>query len=371
VSDTAREATAGELESWDATAVDGPGGHVLQSRAWAAHRAANGWRPHHLVGPDGTRVLALDRPWPIVGGSSAYIPRGPIPDVDDPVRLGQRLAGVTSWLSERGCDVVASDAEIPADTGYRDAIASHGFRPIEEIQPSRDTMVLDLGPDAEPAAVFAAVTKQTRARIRRAESGGLIIRRYDARPPATSSDRPVVDMGTDGHAALDAFFELELATAERRRFALGPRQRFLAWWEAALRAGHLIYLEALDPSDPSRPAGGLVLYRHGQRLSTVQSSDRVELRRTLPGVLHLLRWRAIEQAIAEGRLQMDLGGADAPGARGQPRPGDPMYGLYEHKASFGARWVTMSGAHEKVVRPWRYAVGRGAARLSAAAGRRS
>jgi hypothetical protein len=41
-----------------------------------------------------------------------------------------------------------------------------------------------------------------------------------------------------------------------------------------------------------------------------------------------------------------------------------MAGLYEHKRSFGAAWVQMTGAHERVIRPWRYALGRVASRVS-------
>src|SRR5215213_2845869 len=70
-----REATADELGHWDDLTVRPPGGHVLQSRAWAEHRATRGWQPRYLVGDDGSAVLALLRPWPIVGGASAYRPR--------------------------------------------------------------------------------------------------------------------------------------------------------------------------------------------------------------------------------------------------------------------------------------------------------
>ena len=38
-----------------------------------------------------------------------------------------------------------------------------------------------------------------------------------------------------------------------------------------------------------------------------------------------------------------------------------MAGLYEHKRSFGASWVAMTGAHERVLRPTRNAIGRVAA----------
>ena len=44
----------------------------------------------------------------------------------------------------------------------------------------------------------------------------------------------------------------------------------------------------------------------------------------------------------------------------EPAGDDPMSGLYEHKRSFGARWVELTGAHERVLRS--LAVRRGAAR---------
>ena len=66
-------------------------------------------------------MLALTRPWPIVGGASAYIPRGPAPTggIEDAVA---RLDGATRWLAAQGIDVVASDAEVPA-LDYAERIA--------------------------------------------------------------------------------------------------------------------------------------------------------------------------------------------------------------------------------------------------------
>jgi lipid II:glycine glycyltransferase (peptidoglycan interpeptide bridge formation enzyme) len=115
--------------------------------------------------------------------------------------------------------------------------------------------------------------------------------------------------------------------------------------------------------------GGLMLYRHGGRLSTQHAADRAHLRRTHPGTMHLLRWRAIELALAEGRSEMDLGGVDLAGARRLPVPGEPTWGLYEHKRSFGAEWVALAGAQERIARSWRYAAGRAASRTTRAAQR--
>ena len=66
---------------------------------------------------------------------------------------------------------------------------------------------------------------------------------------------------------------------------------------------------------------------------------------------------------------MDLGGVDLPGARHQPAPGDPTYGLSEHKRAFGATWLELTGAHERVLDANRYRMGRIAARAARLLGR--
>ena len=131
----------------------------------------------------------------------------------------------------------------------------------------------------------------------------------------------------------------------------------------------LVYLDARDPADAGHSLGGLILYRHGNRLSTVHSADAPGTRESHPGVMHLLRWRAIQLAIREGADEMDLGGVDTGPRHREPGKGDPMAGLYEHKRSFGASWLAMTGAHERVMRPSRYAIGRVAARVERVVGR--
>ena len=357
-----RSANARELEVWDDLVVAPGGGHVYQSMAWARHRAASGWRAHHLVAADGSAVLALERPWPLIGGGSAYLPRGPIP-AGDAAAMAARLDAFSGWLAGHGVDVLATDAEVPAGTGFGERLQRLGFHPIEEIQPSRHRLSLALGHGADEEAVLAAIAKSTRQRIRASEKGGTLVVRHDAtlRDGAEPGDGFVLP-GEATEAALDRFYDLLLETGERRQFAFGPRASYLAWWRAAQAAGHLVLLEARAANGD--PLAGLVLYRHGGRFSTVHSGDHAAARRDHPGALHLLRWRAIQLAIREGCAEMDLGGVDLPGARRPPLEGEPMHGLYEHKRSFGAEWVEMTGAHERVIRPRRYAVGRAMARLA-------
>jgi lipid II:glycine glycyltransferase (peptidoglycan interpeptide bridge formation enzyme) len=375
-----RPADARELEAWDDLTVRPGGGHILQSMAWARHRAASGWRPHHLVVGDGSAVLALERRWPIIGGGSAYLPRGPIPS-GDLAAVARRLEAVTAWLAGHGIDVIATDAEVPGATGYGARLAAIGFHQIEEIQPARHRFSLPLGRGADEPGILAEVAKSTRQRIRAAEGAGIVVVRHDAEVEGGAADsaHPGAPDAPPGRVpgaagpgegfvaptettavALDRFYDLLLATGERRHFRFGPRPGFLAWWRAAHAARLLVLLEARTAD--GTPIAGLVLYRHGGRLTTAHSADDAATRQGHPGALHLLRWRAIQLAIREGCAEMDLGGVDVPGARHEPLPGEPMYGLAEHKRAFGAVFLELAGAHERVIRPWRYALGRVAAR---------
>ena len=356
-----READASELDTWDDRTVRPAGGHVLQSRAWAAYRSRAGWQPRFLVGSDGSGVLALVRPWPIIGGASAYVSRGPIPGAAAEV-LADRLDGAARWLFAHGVDVVAADAQVRADTGYGAALAARGFHAIEEIQPSRHRLSVRLGPEVDEETALRNVSKQTRQRIHQAESDAVEVVRFDAAIPAAQPGDGFVAPARRIEAALGEFYDLLIATAGRRGFDVLSRSRFLDWTTTAFAAGHLLYLEAREPGDAAIGSlAGLIVYRHGDRLSTFLSGDRDDARERHPGAFHLLRWRAIQLAIREGRAEMDLDGADLPGARRIPERGDAAYGLYQHKRSFGAEWVELAGAHERVARPTRYALGRVAA----------
>jgi len=361
------EATPAERVDWDARAVDAVGGHVYQSVAWAQHGESTGWRSRFVVTSDDGPVLSLERPWPMTGGSSAYLPRGPVAAgargdaVGD--LLARRLIEVTDHLAADGVDVVAADPEVPAgDSAYGDAIRRAGFVPIDEIQPSRHRIALPLESGADEPAVLEAISKSTRQRIRSAERAGVVVVRHDRRQAGGPGDGFAAP-AEPSEVALDRFYDLLGETGERRQFGFGPRDWFVPWWVAALRSGHLAYLEAHDATADGPVLAGLVLYRHGGRLSTVHSGDHDTSRSSHPGALHLLRWRAIQLAIRNGCLEMDLGGVDVAGARREPVEGEPMYGLYQHKRSFGGRWVELTGAHERVIDGRGYGVGRAATRL--------
>jgi len=367
MSATVRELSGDGLDGWDASAVDVAGGHVYQSRAWAEHRAARGWRPRYFEAGD-QRALALVRRWPLIGGGSAYIARGPVGAGEPWTRdgsgsaTGEALTAIATHLAEQGIDVLAADPEVAADdAAYREGLAAANFHAIPEIQPSRHRTALALT-RADEAAIFEGIAKATRQRIRRAERDQTHVLRWDVAQSVLEGaenagrDEPPAD-------AFARFYAMLRATGDRRGFDFAGPDEFVTWWQRAHAAGHLVYLEARAHEDGAL-LGGLVLYRQGRRLSTVHSADVADSRRSHAGTMHLLRWRAIQLALAEGRVEMDLGGVDIVGARREPVPGEATYGLYEHKRSFGAHWVALAGAQERVARPWRYRAGRATSRLA-------
>ena len=372
-----REARPDALAGWDDRAVRVPGGHVQQSLAWGEHRARTGWRAHHLELDDGSAILALGRPWPLLGGGRLYVPKGPVAAGADAPTVAERLAAVAGWARAAGYDTILSDAEIPALTGYPTALAARGFRPVGEVGPSRHRVATPIPAGADDDALLADIGTTTRQLILAAERRGMRIVRYDAAAstaPGTGFEAPAPERPDEAAtAAFERFHCLLGATGERRGFAIGPPAAAIAWWRAALAAGHLALLEARSADDTY--LGAAIFYRNGERLTYAHSGDVVALRHAQPGATRLLLWRALQLAAREGRSELDLGGVDVAGARSEPRPGDVMYGLLEFKQSFGGRWVELAGAHERTLHPARAragtilaSVGRGARRL--ASGRR-
>jgi lipid II:glycine glycyltransferase (peptidoglycan interpeptide bridge formation enzyme) len=373
---TARLATLDEIEDWDAHTVTSRTGHVYQSRAWGDYRAAHGWRTWHIVFDDGFRLLVVGRPRPVVGGGWAYATKGPIPDRDKAATAG-RAAAAAELLRADGMDSFTIDGETPASAGLAPLLKLAGFEPVEEVQASRHRMDIRFAPDDTPnsdeATIFASFNATTRNNIRQAERKGLRVLRLDVGGGraedsygggALEGFEPVDAGDTAGtEKRLRTFYGMLDATATRRGFALASEDAFLDWAKRSLAAGHMFYLEAEDEEDG--PVAGASFLRHGDRVTYSLAGDRSEIRKKHPGAVRLLVWRGIQIALDERRALFDMGGVDTEGARGRPNKGDPTYGMYQFKESFGARWVELTGAHQRTMKPLQNLAGRVAGKLAA------
>jgi lipid II:glycine glycyltransferase (peptidoglycan interpeptide bridge formation enzyme) len=317
-------------EGWDARAVQVRGGHVMQSVAWADYRRSLGAEPRFLSFDDGRAVLATLRRTPGLPGVEAVVRRGPA-HLDEPATTAAaRAAGLAAWAREQGARDLFLDPERPADRTWEDAMDAAGFRVSEGLEPSIHVMRLDFEPDMEEEMLFARLSKSTRQRVRAAEREGTSV--LDDR----AGER------------LEELVVLMRERADALGIPLRADSDYLRGWRALLGAGLARLLLA---DHDGQLVGGLFLYRQGGLHATAYSADKADSRTDLPGTMHLLRWTAIRDALREGASAIELGGVDLPGQRRPPRPGEPGYGLFEHKRGFGAIWLERTPARRIVLRP--------------------
>ncbi len=317
-------------EGWDARTVSPPGGHVMQGAVWAEHRRSMGQQPLFVdLDDDRAALLVMRRQRPL--GTFVTARKGPVHAGDAPEQVAARAGALASVVRERGGSLLYVDPDLDRSVDYESAMDARGFELTAPAEPSIHLMRLSFPAGSTADDIYAGFSKQTRQRIRSAESGGVAVR-IDA-----TAER------------LEAFAELLARRSDELGVALRPEFGSLPFSAKLIAAGQArLYLAEHDGD----LLGGLLVYVQGGTLATIYSADRAEQRRAFPGVMHLLRWHVIRDAHAMGAPWIDLGGVDLPGHRHEPKPTEPSYGLYEHKRSFGAVWVEREQARRIVLRPW-------------------
>jgi len=140
-----------------------------------------------------------------------------------------------------------------------------------------------------------------------------------------------------------------VARAEDLGIPMRPELGYSAFWKRLIEARQArLYVAEREGA----MLGGVLVYLQGGTFATAYSADDATRRRELPGTMHLVRATLLRDALLEGARSVDLGGVDLPGRREPPQEGDPNHGLFEHKRSFGARWVVREPARRIVLRPW-------------------
>jgi lipid II:glycine glycyltransferase (peptidoglycan interpeptide bridge formation enzyme) len=299
---------------WDDAAVRSPGGHVLQSSAWARIREEAGWRAEFVhMGEPLPLALVLWRTLPL-GQRLAYVPRGPI--VADAAQLGPALGALARLARERGAVFLKVDPELGPDVAagpLRDA----GFRRANEIQPVLATLELDLGPDED--ALLASLEKDTRWSVRQAEKRGVSIK--DAA----------------GESDLRALYDLYAETGARAGFITRTWDYYRRMWGTLIDAG-LARVRLAERE--GRPVAGALVWRCGER-EVYQSAATNDVGRTAYAAYALL-WRCIIEARRSGARRFDFGGIPVDTSRKD----DPMHGPYVFKKGFGGTARRFVGAHD-------------------------
>lgn len=302
----------------------------MQGTCWAENRRLAGEEPLFVTFSDDRATLVTSRPQRPMG-TFLTSRKGPIHAGDPPLAVAERAAALALLARDRGGSLLWMDPELDRSDAYAAAMEHANFEVTDPAEPSVHVMRLDIPQGSSQKTLFDSFAKGTRQRIRSAEKSGVTVR-----VDAAGRDVP-------------AFAHLLAERSDELGVALRPEFGSLPFSALLIEAGQgRLYLAEHDGT----LLGGLLVYLQGGSQSTIYSADRAELRRAHPGVMHLLRWRAIRDALASGAPSIDLGGVDLPGHREPPRPGEPSYGLYEHKRSFGAVWVEREQARRAVLRPW-------------------
>jgi lipid II:glycine glycyltransferase (peptidoglycan interpeptide bridge formation enzyme) len=307
-------------EGWDRAAARGPGGHVMQSSAWARIREQQGWTAEFLR-PAGAYALVLWRPLP--GGMRfGYCPRGP---VASPAELPEVLRELAAHAKKtKGALVLKVDPERPAEQAGA-ALRSAGFQRGPDIQPVVSTLVLPL--DRDEASLLAGFEKDTRWSVKQPEKRGVH-----------------VYQGT-GAEDLDAFYDLYALTGRRAGFITRTQTYYRTVWRMLIEAGlATLWLAQYE----GRPVAGAMTWHCGDR-EVYQYGATNDAGRKVYAAYGLL-WRCMVEAHARGARAFDFGGIPADPTDKK----DPMYGPYIFKKGFGGAVTQWVGAHDAVPRPLAY-----------------
>ena len=317
-----------EPAAWDRFVESNEPGSYLQTSAWAAVKAVNGWSAHRLTAgtpgsTDGSDLIGAQilvrRPRPMPWGF-AYAPRGPVTASWTQAALEAFSAAVRDGLPAAAGRVshLRIDPEIEADGPLdRDGVLcrdlrSAGWRPAAAIQPNA-TRVIDLRPDE--ATLWGDLRKKWRQYVNKARSAGVT----------------VVD--ADG-GRLPEFYRIYRDTADRAGFLIRTEDAYRDVWNAFAPAGNarLLFAETSD----GEPLATLFLVRTGARV--VEPYGGMTAAGAESRANYLLKWEAIRTSREAGAMTYDLWGL----ATG---------GIAHFKTGFGGREVRYIGAWDLVLDP--------------------
>jgi lipid II:glycine glycyltransferase (peptidoglycan interpeptide bridge formation enzyme) len=322
---------------WDAFVAGAPGGHHVQTSLWGQVKALLGWHAARIVLTDQKRILAgaqlLIRPMPVIG-AVAYLTKGPICASED--------AGLAELVIDEVCRIGCAHhvqllAIQPPNNGQEmvSLLPSRGFHPSSlELAPTA-TILIDLAPD--PDSILAAMKRQTRQNIRRAEREGITVHE------GTACDLP-------------AFYKLHLATSQRQNFPPYPQEYFTHMWRVLEPPGYITLLLAKYEAEI---VSALLLVPFGNTvIAKILGWSGLHADRRPNEALF---WASIQWAKSHGYPFFDFEGIDPIGARavlnGESLPESLHHSPDFLKHGFGGQVVLYPEAYDRVSSPmlrWAY-----------------
>jgi lipid II:glycine glycyltransferase (peptidoglycan interpeptide bridge formation enzyme) len=310
-------------EAWNAFVEAAPYRAFPQLWEWGEVRAMGGWRPVRLaIGPSQGGPVAgaqlLIRRIPLLNWHLAYVPRGPIGQLDEPEVRDGLLRALRALGREERIATVRADPEAESSTAYGSALLDAPWRSAPKVQPPT-TRLIDLTAGEE--ALRADLRRKHRQYVNKAERSGVTIERFDGSAPPDAIA-----------TALEDFNRIYQGTAERAGFVARQAVYYERVWSLFAPTGRVrLAFAVLD----------------GQRVATIYHftcGDRaVEAYGGMTDAgadaraNYLLKWDAIAAFAREGFAVYDLWGLATGGIR-------------QFKEGFGGREIEYVGARDLSLR---------------------
>jgi peptidoglycan pentaglycine glycine transferase (the first glycine) len=305
--------------AWNAFVEGAPYHAFPQLWEWGEVRAQAGWRPVRLaIGPpDETPVAGaqlLLRRLPLVNWHLAYVPRGPVGDLDDPAVRSALVRAFRALGRAERIATIRLDPEATPASAYGRALLTDPWRAAPKIQPPT-TRVLDLtmGEDA----LRANLKRKHRQYVNKAERSGVRVERFDRATPARLI-RP----------ALAEFNRIYRHTAERARFVPRVPAYYERVWATFAPNGHARLAFAVHQGERVATIFHLLCGERAVEVYGGMTDAGAELRAN-----YLLKWTAISDLAHEGFRVYDMWGLATGGIR-------------QFKEGFGGTEIEYVGARD-------------------------
>jgi lipid II:glycine glycyltransferase (peptidoglycan interpeptide bridge formation enzyme) len=326
---TVRPAVDADRGAWQAFLEASEAGDFLHDWAWGKVAAYDGQPQRRFLAVEGGLLVAIAaiqvRRLPF-GRTFWYVPRGPVLDYGHPA-AGERLRAFVIGLREsaRRDRAIAIKLEPRIERGSDAEL--HFVRWVHDPRTLQvgQTRLVDL---AEDDVMLAALDKDTRYAIRRAEREGVTVSRH-----ADPADLQPID----------ALHRLVLETQRRAGFPRPPLERYRIAWRGLAGASRASIFEARLGE---RLLASGMLVREGDRsFYLFAGSVREQPGETKRYPSYALQWAMMRHARDAGVRQHDLWGIAPEGAG----PQHPWYGVGLFKKGFDGRALTWAGTWDVVV----------------------
>jgi lipid II:glycine glycyltransferase (peptidoglycan interpeptide bridge formation enzyme) len=331
-----------DRDNWNNFVSTSPWGHLMQGWEWGAFKQITGWQVERLgLEQDGQLVAGaqvLIRSLPLLPMAIAYIPKGPIVDLDDEKTATTLFSAIHQAARRQRAIFLKIEPNALDQEATHSRLCRYGFQSSTQTNQPRSTIIIDLSPGE--AALQAAMRRKTRQLIRRAARDGVEIVEGDS-------------------ADLDAFYTVLADTGEIKEIPVHEKEFYKQAWQTFHRVEAVKLILAKYQGEVVAGKMIFVFKDRSMHFWGGTSSKGRDINAS-----YLIQWESIRWAMSQGYHYCDLWGIPDEIAgilrRDEEVPQDQqkgLWGVYTFKRGFGGEIESYVGAYDYPYSPLLYQTG--------------